>query len=350
MNNIKKIKCAVVGASGYAGLEVMRLISGHESAEVVFATSNTYSGKTVKSVFPSSPVNDSLTFTPHEDAASFDGADVFFLALPHGKSYDIAPAILEKAKIVDISADFRLCDASAYDKWYGYTHPLPDVLSSAVYGLTEIYRDKVRDARLVANPGCYPTSVGLALHGLNDFAGSIEGTIIIDSKSGYSGAGRTLKPHLLFSEGFGEFVPYAVTGHRHTSEMIQESAAALGKKLPVTFTPHLIPVSRGIVSVIYLPIKEKIEEKDARAALAEKYKNERFVVVAAGGDVPSVKKVAGTNLCMLNVFVDNEAGIMKAVSSIDNLVKGAAGQAVQNMNLMFGVEESAGLTMTPALP
>lgn len=350
MNTKKNIKCAVVGASGYAGLEVIRLIAGHDSAEVVFATSNTYSGKPVKSVFPASPVDDALTFSPHEEAASFDGADVFFLALPHGKSYDIAPKILEKAKIVDISADFRLSDAAAYDKWYGYTHPLPDVLASAVYGLTEIYREKVKDAKLVANPGCYPTSVGLALHGLSEFAGSIDGTIIIDSKSGYSGAGRTMKPHLLFAEGFGEFVPYAVTGHRHTSEMIQESASALGKNLPVTFTPHLIPVSRGIVSVIYLPIKEKVDEAEARAALVAKYKDERFVVVASGADVPSIKKVAGTNLCMLNVFVDNEAGIMKAVSSIDNLVKGAAGQAVQNMNLMFGVDESAGLMMTPALP
>jgi len=346
----KAVRCAVVGASGYAGLETVRILTGHPRAEVVFASSNTNAGKSVLEVFPYLDVSPGFCFSRHEDAASFRGADVFFLALPHGKSYDLIEPLLKGAKVVDISADYRLSDPAGYERWYDYEHPLPDLLEEAVYGLTELYRKEVKKARLVANPGCYPTSVALALHPLAGAKEHVRGPIIIDSKSGYSGAGRSLKPHLLFSEAAGEFVPYSVTGHRHTSEMVQEARRALGWSVPLTFTPHLLPVSRGILSTIYVPLQGEINLEKLREIYAKFYAGEKFVKLTAPDKMPSVKKVRGTNLCLINLFIDPDTQVLKIVSAIDNLVKGAAGQAVQNMNLMFGLPEDSGLEVRPLVP
>ena len=347
----KIIRCAVVGASGYAGLETLRILSTHPSARVVFASSNKNAGKPVREVFPHlEEISPGLCYSRHEDAASFKDCEAFILALPHGKSYDLIQALLERGKVVDISADFRLADPDAYDRWYDYTHPDTALLEKAVYGLTEVYRKDIKKARLLANPGCYPTSVALALHPLAEAKQYVRGPIIIDSKSGYSGAGRSLKPHLLFSEGFGEFLPYAVTGHRHTSEMIQEARRAFGWDVPVTFTPHLLPVSRGILSTIYIPLQGDAHLDRIRAMYDSFYEKDKFVRLVAPGEMPSVKKVIGTNLCLINVFMDEELNMLKIVSAIDNLVKGAAGQAVQNLNLMFGLPEDAGLETRPLTP
>lgn len=346
----KPVRVAVVGASGYAGLETMRIISGHPAAEVVFATSNTYAGRDVTEVFPHIKTGRELLFQPHEKAAAFKGADVFILSLPHGKSYDLIDSLLARAKVVDISADYRLADPEMYEKWYDYRHPCPDLLEDAVYGLTEIYRKLVKKARLLANPGCYPTSVALAVHPLENVSEFLKGPVIIDSKSGYSGAGRSLKPYLLFSEAVDEFTVYAPTGHRHTSEMIQEVKNTFGWKVPVTFTPHLIPVSRGILSTVHIPLQGDVIEDKIRLAYESFYNGEPFVKVLPAGRMPSIKHVRGTNMCHMNIFLDEDTKILKLVSVIDNLVKGAAGQAVQNMNLMFGVRETAGLLADTIIP
>ncbi len=346
----KPVRVAVVGASGYAGLETMRIISGHPAAEVVFATSNTYSGKDVQEVFPQLNLSRKLLFQPHEKAEAFRGADVFILSLPHGKSYDMIDSLLAHAAVVDISADYRLADPEMYEKWYDYVHPCPDLLETAIYGLTEIYRKLIKKARLLANPGCYPTSVALAVHPLENVSEYIKGPVIIDSKSGYSGAGRSPKPHLLFSEAVDEFTVYAPTGHRHTSEMIQEVKNTFGWNVPVTFTPHLIPVARGILSTICIPVQGDISESKIRETYESFYRGESFVKVLPAGRMPSIKHVRGTNMCHMNLFLDEDTKILKLVSVIDNLVKGAAGQAVQNMNLMFGVRETAGLLANAIMP
>jgi N-acetyl-gamma-glutamyl-phosphate reductase len=346
----KPVRCAIIGASGYAGLETVRLLSKHPEAGVVFATSNSYRGKSVRGTFPGSEAPAGLTFSAHDDAPDFNGADVFFLALPHGESYKIIDPLLKRCRVIDISADYRLRNAADYEKWYGYKHPRPELLEKAVFGLSEIYRKKIKKARLLANPGCYPTSVGLALHPLSNLREHVRGPIIIDSKSGYSGAGRTMKPHLLFSEAAGEFAPYAVTGHRHTAEMLQEARAALGGPVKVAFTPHLIPVARGILSTIYVPLKGAVAEKQIWDVYEKFYKGEKFAQIAAPGRIPSIKQVVGTNNCLMNVFVDRETGLLKIVSAIDNLIKGAAGQAIQNMNLMFGLPEETGLVYAPWAP
>lgn len=348
--NSKTIRCAIVGASGYAGLETLRLLSGHPSAKIVFATSNTYKGRAVKDVFPGSGAPAGLKYAPHLEAADFKGADVFFLALPHGESFGIIESLLVSGKVVDISADFRLRDAAAYPAWYGFDHPMPKLLRKAVYGLTELYGDKVSGADFVANPGCYPTSVALALAPLRRMRASCGAPVICDSKSGYSGAGRSLKPHLLFCEATDEFTAYNVVGHRHTSEMIQETAATFGKAVPVLFTPHLIPVSRGILSTIYVPLVKNASVDAVRKIYADFYREKPFVAVGPGDLIPSVKRVLGTNMCHINVFVDAPNRTLKIFSAIDNLVKGAAGQAIQNMNLMFGLPETTGLPTVPLMP
>ncbi|HOO56992.1 MAG TPA: N-acetyl-gamma-glutamyl-phosphate reductase [bacterium] len=346
----KKIRCAVIGASGYAGLETVRLLAAHPNAEIVFVTSNTYKGSNLADQFPYAGAPGHLVFSPHESAADFDGADVFFLALPHGKSYGLIEPLLGNGKVVDISADYRLSDPADYEKWYGYKHPKPELLEKAAFGLCEIYRDKIKGAALVANPGCYPTSIALALHPLSKIRDIVGGPIICDSKSGYSGAGRSPKPHLMFSEAFGEFAPYAVTGHRHTSEMLQEASAALGRKAALTFTPHLIPVPRGILSTIYVPLVSNADPVEINGIYTDFYKDENFVNIATPDKPPSIKKVNGTNNCMIGIYYDSELKMLKLISAIDNLLKGAAGQAVQNMNILFDLPEETGLRATPLMP
>jgi N-acetyl-gamma-glutamyl-phosphate reductase len=347
----KTVRCAILGASGYSGMELVRLLALHPHAEIVAATSNTYAGKSVRDVFPWSPAPDSLKFVPHEKGADARNIDVFFTAFPHGKCFPHIAKPLKKGRIIDISADFRLRDKSGYVKWYDYEHPMPELLGKAVYGMPEVYRKKIRTAKLVANPGCYPTSVLLGLLPLAALGGAISADrIIVDAKSGYSGAGRSLKPHLLFTEGTNEFTAYKVTRHSHIGEMQQEATAALGRDARISFTPHLLPVARGILSTIYVPVEGDVSEKQLREIYGKRYASEPFVRLAAPGKSPSTKQVTGTNLCLINVFHDEDNRLIKIISAIDNLVKGAAGQAIQNMNIMFGLPETEGLPVVPLVP
>ncbi|MEW6200983.1 MAG: N-acetyl-gamma-glutamyl-phosphate reductase [bacterium] len=344
-----KIRCAVVGASGYVGLELLRLLGQHPRTEVVLATSNTHRGKAVAEVFPHLPLKTSLRFTPHDDAADFNAADVFLLSLPHGNSFNIIESLLATAKVIDLSADYRLKNPADYEKWYGFTHPKPHLLKKAVYGLTELNRRAVRGAALVANPGCYPTGMLLAAAPLAKLAGIKPDQIIIDAKSGYSGAGRVLAEKYLFTEASGEFTAYSVVGHRHCPEMLQETSRIFGKAVKIVFTPHLIPVSRGILSTLYAKTKV-IKEEELRKAYIKFYRGEPFVRISPAGETPGIREVSGTNMCTIGLFADTENSVIKVITAIDNLCKGAAGQAVQNMNLMFGMEETAGLEAAPLVP
>ncbi len=346
----KTVKCAILGASGYSGMELVRILGLHPHAEIIAASSNTYEGRAIADVFPWAPVSPKLKFIAHDKAAQTRGADVFFTAFPHGKCFPHIAKLLKKSRVIDISADFRLRDAAGYDMWYGYTHPLPALLKKAVYGLPELRRDAVRGAALVANPGCYPTSVLLALLPLAESGIAAESRIIIDAKSGYSGAGRSLKPHLLFTEAAGEFTAYKPTRHSHIGEMQQEAGGLFGKEIKICFTPHLIPAPRGILSAIYVQPAGDVDEKKLRAAYEKRCAAEPFMKLAAPGQMPSIKQVAGTNLGLMNVFYDADNGMIKIISAIDNLVKGAAGQAVQNMNIMSGLPEGEGLSTTPVIP
>ena len=342
------IRCAVVGASGYAGVELLRLLAQHPYAKVVLATSNTHRGKAVAEVFPHIPLKSSLRFIPHEEAAGFHGADVFFMSLPHGNSFTIIETLLAAAKVIDLSADYRLKNPADYEKWYGFRHPHPNLLKKAVYGLTELNRRALRGASLVANPGCYPTGMLLAVAPLAK-AGITPDEIIIDAKSGYSVAGRVLAEKYLFTETWNEFTAYNVVHHRHCSEMLQETSTLFGRDMKIIFTPHLIPVSRGILSTIYVKAK-KTNEKKLRETYNKFYNNEPFVRICETGGSPGIRQVAGTNLCTIGIFADTENSMIKIITAIDNLCKGAAGQAVQNMNLMFGIDETVGLEAIPLVP
>ena len=348
------IRCAIVGASGYVGLELLRLLGQHPRAEVVLATSNTHRGKPVADIFTHLPLKTSLRFIPHDDAADFTAADVFFLSLPHGNSFYIIESLLASAKVIDLSADYRLKNPADYEKWYGFTHPKPHLLKKAVYGLTELNRRAVRRATLVANPGCYPTGMLLAVAPLAKMAGIKPDHIIIDAKSGYSGAGRILAEKYLLTEVWGEFTAYNVVGHRHCAEMLQETSNLFGNAVKIIFTPHLIPVSRGILSTIYVKAGAKLIEPLQFERLQKIYKkfyrSEPFVRICTAGETPGIRQVSGTNICTIGLFMDTENSVIKIVSAIDNLCKGAAGQAVQNMNLMFGIEETAGLDKTALVP
>jgi N-acetyl-gamma-glutamyl-phosphate reductase len=270
--------------------------------------------------------------------------DVVFLALPHRVSFEIVPALIKEGKkVIDLSADFRLKSAALYERWYGEKHTAEPLMAKAVYGLTELYRDDVKKADLVANPGCYPTTVILGCmpafkNGLADLS-----SIIIDAKSGISGAGR--KPTAeYFKNEHPNFRPYNIAGgHRHIPEIEQELSRVAGKNITVTFTPHIMPLERGMLSTIYMNLKKKVSSAEALAMYQEAYKNEPFVRVLPEGEIPRVKNVVNTNFCDIGLKVDERTGRLIVVSAIDNLVKGASGQAVQNMNIMFGIDEKEGL-------
>ncbi|MFH1139376.1 MAG: N-acetyl-gamma-glutamyl-phosphate reductase [Pseudomonadota bacterium] len=341
------IKAAVIGASGYAGLECLRLLAGHPEVEVAAATSRDLAGERITDVFPALAGRpgglDDLVFQTPDPAALAGRADVFLTAVPHRSAMEMVPRLLESgAKVVDLSADFRFFDPDVYSGWYE-AHQAPDLLREAVYGLPELHREKIKTARLVGNPGCYPTSVILAAAPLVS-AGLVDSRgIIADSKSGVSGAGRGLSLTTHFCEINDGFTAYKVVGHRHTPEIEQELGLLAGQPVIVSFTPHLAPFSRGILSTVYLTLKEKTTPGDIHRAVVDFFRDEKFVRVRKPGDAPHTLDVRGTNFCDLGVFVDDRAGRVKMVSVIDNLTRGAAGQAVCNMNLMFGLPEETGL-------
>lgn len=341
------IKVAVIGASGYTGGELLRLLSLHPKVKITAATSEQSAGKTVEEVFPNLKGRLSLSLRPLGLDELMDEAELFFLALPHTTAMPVAARLLEqKKRVIDLSADFRLKDPAVYASWYKTAHRHPELLAGAVYGLPEIHREAIRKARLTANPGCYPTGAILGLFPLMAAARIDPDSIIIDSKSGVSGAGRGLSLSTHFSEANEAASAYQIGTHRHTPEIEQELSVPAGKDLTVNFTPHLIPVNRGILSTIYVRTLKPIETGEAVELFQQHYKNEPFVRILPEGDLPNIRNVRGSNDCHIGLAADlrnRKHAALVVVTAIDNLMKGASGQAVQNMNIMMGFEETMGL-------
>jgi len=348
-----KIRVAVVGASGYTGAELVRLLVCHPAVQISTMTADRKAGQNLGDVFPhlaSAEKNAGLPGLVALDAVDWDDIDVAFLGLPHGTTQSVALALPRHLKIIDLSADFRLSDPAAYAQWYGHPHQAPELQGEAVYGLTELARSRIRGARLVACPGCYPTSALLPLIPLVE-AGLVDtGDIIIDAKSGVSGAGRAAKEATLFAEVAEGIHAYGIATHRHAPEIEQGLSAACGSDVVVNFTPHLMPMNRGILSTLYLRLANGATAEQARAALAERYAAEPFVRVVPEGVAPATRHVRGSNHCLIGVFADRLPGRVIVLSVIDNLVKGASGQAVQNMNLVCGLPETTGLEQQPLFP
>jgi N-acetyl-gamma-glutamyl-phosphate reductase len=338
------IRVGIVGITGYTGEELLKILLKHKQAKIaVLAGRSTSEVRSVRELYPH--LGDTGLATESLDIASTaQRTDVVFLALPHRVSFEIVPEFMRQGKkVIDLSADFRLNNSSVYEKWYGGKHTAHELLAQAVYGLPELYREKIRTASLIANPGCYPTTVLLGLapairSGLVDVS-----SIIIDSKSGISGAGRKSVAEY-FKNEHPNFKAYNIAGgHRHIPEIEQELGKIAGEKTVVTFSPHIIPVERGMLSTIYVTLREKKSTAEIVALYREFYRDEPFVRVLAEGQVPGTKNVVNTNFCEIGLKVDERAGRLVIVSAIDNLVKGASGQAVQNMNIMFGFDEKEGL-------
>lgn len=333
------IRAGIYGATGYTGLELVKLLQRHPAAEIAFVTSQSHAGKSLRNILAGTP---DLPLVAGEDAP-LDGVDVVFLCLPHAAAAETALVALSAgARVIDLSADFRLRDAATYEQWYAHTHPAPDLLDEAVYGLTEVNRACLPGARLVANPGCYPTSVLLALRPLllSDIA--ISGPIIADSASGVSGAGRGLSLTTHFVEVADNYSPYKIgRAHRHLPEMEQAVGWWREAAPAIIFSPHLLPVPRGILSTIYVNLAEEVVEAELRALYTAAYDGEPFVDVLPAGELASLAHVTHTNRCAIALTLTGRTLIL--TSAIDNLIKGAAGQAVQNMNAMFGHPETLGL-------
>jgi len=337
-------KVAIVGVTGYAGGELARLVLRHPEARLVAAVARSHQGEPLRAAQPHlHAAPDSLVI-----GSDVDDAEVVFTALPAGEAAKQARAWLGDGRIViDIGSDFRLRDPQAYETWYGYTHPAPELLKEAVYGLTELTRDRVRNARLIANPGCYPTAAILALAPALK-AGLVTEDIVVDAKSGVTGAGHALEDAYLFGTIDESVRPYGVPKHRHTPEIVQEAAALLGKAPRLTFTPHLIPMSRGLIASCYAPLRSGKTAKDVAQAYAKEYAEEPFVRVL--DTYPATKATLGSNWCLVHAIVDEENARLVAFAALDNLVKGAAGSALQNFNARFGYPETMGLEALPLWP
>jgi N-acetyl-gamma-glutamyl-phosphate reductase len=346
-----KIKIGILGASGYTGADAVRLLARHPNVEIAALTANTHAGKTMAEVFPHFFMLD-LPRLLEWEKVDWTKLDAVFCGLPHGTTQEIIAAVLAanpKIKILDMSADFRLRDMKTYAQWYGHEHRAPALQSEAVYGLTEFYRDRITAARLVACPGCYPTAALLALVPLAWRKLIDVNDIVIDAKSGVTGAGRGLKQNTLFSEAGEGLSPYSVGTHRHSPEIEQEIGAAAGSPVTVNFTPHLIPMSRGELCTAYVKLNGGSAD-DLRAALAEAHKDEPFVHVANKGVIPQTQNVRGSNYVQVGVVADRIKNRAIVISVLDNLVKGSAGQAIQNMNLMLGLPETTGLEQIALFP
>lgn len=346
MKRNEAIKVAVIGASGYAGEELVRLLLAHPHVDLVAATSRQFVGKSLAQVFPRFAHHgraQELKFT-ESDPAKMAEAEIIFLALPHGVAGEMAQPLIDAGKkVVDLSADFRLRDAAIYKEFYGKDHPAPHLLGKAIYGLPEIYRAKIRDATLVACPGCYPTSMLLPLLPLvREKIVDLKG-ILATSLSGVTGAGRKVEAEYLFAECNESMRPYGVPKHRHLSEIEQELSIVAGEKIAVQFTPHLVPVNRGIVTTIYVDLHDKVDMKAIDSIYAKAYRDEPFVRLLDGERLPDTKNVVGTNFIDIAWRIDPRTGRLILMSAIDNIVKGTSGQAIQCFNLMSGLNETAGL-------
>jgi N-acetyl-gamma-glutamyl-phosphate reductase len=340
-------KAAIIGASGYSGEELVRLLLNHPHVELVAVTSRQYAGQTLAQVFPkfaSHPRSKTLHFTEPNAELLAKQADVVFLALPHGVAAEYALPLLDAGRIViDLSADFRLRSAAVYKEFYAHDHPAPELLKKSVYGLPEIYCDEIKKSLLIASPGCYPTSILLPVIPLLK-AGLVKPDgIIADSLSGVSGAGRKAEVDYLFCECNESVRPYSVPKHRHLSEIEEQLSFAAGTKVTIQFTPHLIPVNRGILTTLYLTPEKSANAEKISACYKKAYDNEPFVHLLEGKNLPDTKNVTGTNVIEIAWRLDPRTGRLIVMSAEDNLVKGASGQAVQSMNLVCGFPETAGL-------
>ena len=349
-----KAKIGVLGASGYTGAELVRLLLCHPGVEIALLTADRRAGQEMRDVFPQ--------FAPFAlpKLISIEGIDwaatpldLIFCALPHGTTQKVIKEVLGRApsiKVVDLSADFRLADLDAYARWYGHAHQAPELQREAVYGLVEVHRDEIKGARLVANPGCYTTCAQLALTPLIAAKAIDPDEIVIDAKSGMTGAGRAAKEEMLFSEVSEGIHAYGVGHHRHMAELDQEFTLAAGRKVVVTFTPHLVPMNRGILSTIYVRGQGELRPQDLHVMLLKHYMNEPFVHVLPFGTMPQTRHVRGSNMTFIGMTADRIAGRAIIGAALDNLVKGASGQAVQNMNLMLGFPEVTGLEQVALFP
>ncbi len=342
-----RTKVAVVGASGYTGEELVRLLLAHPQVDLVAATSRQLAGKALAQVFPRfahQKTATALKFSDPDPKQIAGEAGLVFLALPNGLAAEFAkPLLAAGARVVDLSADFRVKDAAVYQEFYGHDHPAPDLLGQSVYGLPEIYRDQIREAKLVACPGCYPTSILVPLRPLIRRKAIDRKTILVASMSGVTGAGRKLESDYLFSECNESVRPYGVPKHRHLSEIEQEVSILAGEKIVIQFTPHLVPVNRGIVTTIYADIAGNVVNIDPAVIFSGAYGDEPFVRLLGDERLPDTKNVVGTNFIDVAWKIDRRTHRLVVMSAIDNIVKGASGQAVQCMNLMLGFPETAGL-------
>lgn len=341
------IKVGIVGGTGYTGVELLRLLVVHPKVKLQVITSRADAGTRVDQMFPSLRGFVDLLFV-HPDEAHLDQCDLVFFATPNGIAMQQTRALLESGvKVIDLAADFRLQDISSWEKWYGMTHACPDLVGEAVYGLPEVNRNKIKSARLLANPGCYPTAVQLGFVPLLEADVIESGSLIADAKSGVSGAGRKVEIAALFAEAGDNFKAYGVAGHRHLPEISQGLSSVAGREVGLTFVPHLTPLIRGIHATLYGRLTRDV---DLQALFEQRYANEPFVDVLPAGSHPETRSVRGSNRCRIAVHRPQSGDTVVVLSVIDNLVKGAAGQAVQNMNIMFDIPEDTALNIVPLLP
>ena len=345
------IKAGIIGATGYAGGELVRILSGHPDVEIVWYGSRSYIDQKYADVYRNMfRIVDAACMDDNMEELA-EEADVIFTATPQGFCASvISEEILSKTKIVDLSADFRIKDVKTYEKWYGIEHKSPQFIEEAVYGLCEVNREDVKSARLVANPGCYTTCSILTAYPLSKEGLIDMNTLIVDAKSGTSGAGRGAKVPNLFCEVNENMKAYGVTSHRHTPEIEEQLSYASGEPVMINFTPHLVPMNRGILATEYASLKEKVTAEEVMAIYQKYYGNEYFIRLLGAGACPETKWVEGSNFVDIGFQIDERTNRIVMMGAIDNLVKGAAGQAVQNMNLMFGLPEQEGLKLVPLFP
>jgi N-acetyl-gamma-glutamyl-phosphate reductase len=347
----KKIKVGIVGGTGYTGVELLRLLAVHPHVELSAITSRGDAGSLVADMFPNLRGYVDLAFSDPANA-NLTACDVVFFATPHGVAMSQAPSLVDAGvKVIDLAADFRLQDVAVFEQWYKMPHSCPDILSSAVYGIPELNRDKIKYAQVIGNPGCYPTTVLLGLaplleKGYIDFSAPI----IADSKSGVSGAGRKAEVATLFSEASDTMKAYGVAGHRHHPEIYAQLTQLANNTLQFIFVPHLVPMIRGMLSTMYVKLNATANQTNLQALYEGRYQHEQFVDVLPAGSLPETRSVRGSNHLRIALHPQSNAGYLTVVVVQDNLVKGAAGQAVQNMNIMFGLDEHAGLQVLPLLP
>ncbi len=347
------IKAGVIGATGYVGTELIRLLKKHKDVEITHITSRSYDGQKYDDIYENYREVFQLECTNKEVSEIAEEVDVLFLALPHGiASKQIDKSILDKTKVIDMGADYRLSDVDVYEKWYNTDHGSVDVLEEAVYGLPEMYRDEIKDARIVANPGCYPTSSILSVLPLvKEGLINLE-TLVIDAKSGVTGAGRSVNLPTHFTECNESFKAYSIASHRHTPEIEEQlsKSSKTGEEILLNFTPHLVPMNRGILTTSYAKLKEKKTYQEIKDIYNKYFGEEYFVRVTKENIFPETKWVKGSNFCDIGIKVDERTGRVIVIGAIDNMIKGSAGQAIQNMNIMFGLDEKEGLEDVSIFP